>query len=217
MGVGVTSFGLIRMPDVRDPSIKEVRARVDFFVTRADNTAARLHPHKSGRLHEAQVILGDLKDWREVRGERLAEPPRPRAHAPSSHAGDVAEALAVNDELCREVAQIDRIPHLVAGTCLLEMANSAGLEYGQRCEVPRFKWWRLLANIRAEARATIFGGVAVSHFGVERSPEPEGHSFVGKYDGYRFVATRTDGGRVHIWPRGADGVPRKTKVVVVVQ
>ncbi|MCP4242534.1 MAG: hypothetical protein GY772_18430 [bacterium] len=117
------------MPDVRDPSIKEARARVDFYVTRADGSAVRLHPRKSKNPAEAKIIVGTVGDWLQVRGEQLARPPCIHAGAHGSEEeGDIG---AVTDAFCREVPQLDRIGHLVASAKLLEIADSAGLQLGQ--------------------------------------------------------------------------------------
>ncbi|MCP4241352.1 MAG: hypothetical protein GY772_12395, partial [bacterium] len=47
--------------------------------------------------------------------------------------------------------------------------------------MPRFKWWRFLANFHALARASMFEDSAMVHFGVERCAEPKDRPFVDKY------------------------------------
>ncbi|MCP4243156.1 MAG: hypothetical protein GY772_21590, partial [bacterium] len=145
---------------------------MDFYVTRADSTAVLLHPHKCKKPAEAQIIVGRVRDSLQVHGEQIARPPSFHAGAHGSEEGDIG-AVAVNDELCREVPQMDRIGHLVASQKLLEIGHSAGLEFGRRCEVPCFGWWRFLADFRGGGRAGMFQESAVVHFGVGGRPEPQ--------------------------------------------
>ena len=62
----ITGFFAYKFPE-KDPSHPDVGLRVDFVVTRLDGTAVRLHPHKGGNVKEANIVVGNLDDWRSGR------------------------------------------------------------------------------------------------------------------------------------------------------
>ena len=163
------------------------------MVLRQDNTAVRLHPHTAS---EMKPVYGRVEDW------------LPSAPRPSFHAG-----APVTKELCREIPQLDRIPHLEASAALQRFADQSDMAIGDlpRPVDPSFLWWRLLANLGPEAQQRVMAETGVLDLVVERHEGPA--NLTKFYNGHRFVAVRGGGVRMHIWPRTPCGKVRKTVIV----
>ena len=190
VGPGLVSFGVIALTDVRDPSVTEVRPRIDFMAVRADRTAVRLHPHAR---KEAEPIYGRPEQWE-----------------PSLHA--VPPTDIFTQEWCRQrIATLDRMPHKTMAARLQSVAADRPLLVGSTRTVG-VKWWRFLANLGNRAADLVFGEAGVQDMVLERHEVPEQEAEF--FSGHRLVAVRPDGTRVHIWPRGPGG-PNKTRILSV--
>ena len=116
-------------------------------------------------------------------------------------------------ELCRTIAQLDRIPRVQASVALQHAAGHSGMAID---DPPRpvdhcFLLWRFLANLGPAAQQEVMGDEGVLDMVVERLRGPD--NMAKFYNGHRFVAVRASGARVHIWPRTPCGKVRKTVIV----